>query len=245
MKTKFYLLFLGMIVVAACTTNKSSDEKQQRPLKYMVVENSKWVEDTLYYKIDYQYPFFKSDDSAVSQHLIRLNDRIRYFFDTAEKTFWGVDAEGAVKIIKESEASGKYESMNRYEILDTTNQLISLKFETYSYALGAHGFTAINTWNLNLGTGKLLKLTDVVDLSDKDKLTLFNQLLVAGFVNPEDCFTEEPRVDSDYNKFAISSDFLVIYFEAYELGAYSCGSAEILVSIDELKNNGLWMLSDE
>jgi hypothetical protein len=169
-----------------------------------------------------------------------LNDSIKTFLDGAELSFWGVDVNGAIEIMQETEAAGQYELMNRYEILDTTNILISAKFETYSYALGAHGFTAINTYNLDLETGKLLKLTDLVDLSNEDKMTQFNQLLVSSFVNTDDCFNEEPKIDSSYEKFAISPDFLVVYFEAYELGPYACGSAEILVSIEELKEVGIW-----
>jgi len=155
-----------------------------------------------------------------------------------------VDADRAIKIIQETEASGKYELFNRYNILDTTNNLICLKFETYSFALGAHGFTAINTWNFDLGTGQFLKLADVVDISDETKLMQFNQMLVTSFVNPEDCFNEEPKIDNANNKFAITPDFLVVYFEAYELGPYYCGSAEILVSINDLKKAGLWKLAD-
>jgi hypothetical protein len=169
-----------------------------------------------------------------------LNDSIQTFLDAAELTYWGVDASGASEVINETGAYGQYELVNHYEILDTTSRLISIKFETYSYALGAHGFTAYTTYNFDLEAGKLLKITDVLDLSDENKLARFNTLLQASFVNPDDCFSEEPKNEEAYDKFALSPDFLVVYFEAYELGPYSCGAAEILVSIDELKAIGIW-----
>lgn len=243
MKTKLFLFFVGLAILASCKTSTESD--QEGSLAYRLVENSKLIEDTLYYRIDFQYPYFSSDDEKISHKITSFNDSVQTFLDNAEQTYWATDTDGAVKIIQETGASGQYELINRYEVLDTANQLISLKFETYSYALGAHGFTAINTWNLNIESGKYLKLTDVVNLSDENKLTQFNQLLVASFVNTEGCFSEEPKINSTYDKFAITSDFLVIYFEAYDLGPYSCGSAEIMVSIDELKESGLWRLTDD
>jgi len=85
----------------------------------------------------------------------------------------------------------------------------------------------------------------MLDLSDNEKLHRFNQLLVEAFVNPDECFSEKPKIESNYEKFALSPDYLVIYFEAYELGAYYCGAAEILVSIDELKEAGLWKMGDD
>ncbi len=242
MRTKFFQFFLDLTFLVSCST--STSPKQEQLLNYQVVENARLIEDTLAYKIDYQFPWFESEKEELSSQLSKLNDKIKYFLDVAQHTFWGVDAEGAIKIVQESESSGKYELMNRYEILDTTNCLISLKFETYSFALGAHGFTALNTYNLDLETGRLLKLVDIVDISDANNLMQFNQLLVASFVNTEDCFTEDPKIDIKYDLFAISPDFLVIYFEAYELGPYYCGAAEILVSIDELKEVGLWKMVD-
>jgi len=238
MKTKLYLFILGLAIFSSCTNN--IDSKQKKALNYQLIENTKLIQDTSYYKIDYQYPYFNSEDEKVSHSLALLNDSIQTFLDDAELTYWGLDADGAVELIKETGTCGLYELVNRYEILDTTNNLISLKFETYSYALGAHGFTALNTYNLDLETGVLLILSDVVDLSDDSKLTDFNQLLVASFVNTEDCFNAQPKVDNTYDKFAISPEFLVVYFEAYELGPYFCGSSEILVSIDELKEIGIW-----
>ncbi len=241
MKTKIFLLLLAITSTISCTTN-TEETKQKEPLDYQVVGYSKTVQDTLYYTIDYQYPFFKSENEKLSGKLNKLNNRIKNFLDHAEITFWGVDAKGTIKIIRESEASGKYELINRYEILDTTNQLISLKFETYSFTLGAHGFTTINTYNFNPETGKTLSFTDIVELSSDTNLEKFNGLLLANFTNPYDCFNEVPKVDSKYEKFTINPDHLIIYFEAYELGPYACGMAEIMISIDELKNAGLWKL---
>jgi len=241
MKTKQFLLLFVLISIISCTTN-TEDKEQKEPLNYQVMEYSKKIQDTLYYTIDYQYPFFKSENEELSGQLNKLNERVKYFLDLAEHTFWGVDAKGAIKIIQESEASGKYELMNRYDILDSSNRLISLKFETYSYALGAHGFTAINTYNLDLTTGKLLALSDVADLSDEGKLKKFNALLVTNFKDASDCFSEEPNVDSKYDKFAISPGYLHVYFEAYELGPYACGAAEIIIPIKNLKEAGIWKI---
>jgi len=241
MKTRTFILLLVLVAVISCTTS-TEDTDQTESKNYQIVEQSKLIEDTLYYTVDYQYPFFKSENEEISVKINKLNKRIKIFLDHAEQTYWGTDTDGAVEIVKESESSGKYELMNRYEILDTTDLLISLKFETYSYALGAHGFTAIITYNFDINAGKILTLTDIVDLSEKSNLKQFNKILADSFENPYDCFTEKPKVEDNYEKFALSPEHLIIYFEAYELGAYACGSAEIKIPIEKLIDNGLWKL---
>ncbi len=243
MRTKpFLLLFLLINIISCTTTTNTEDTKQKEPLDYQVVEYSKIDQETLYYTIDYQYPFFKSENEQLSKRLNKLNGQIKSFLDAAEQTYWGEGTQDVIKIVKESEASGRYELMNRFEVLDTANQLISLKFETYCFTLGAHGSTAINTYNFNPETGKTLSFTDVVELLSDANLEKFNGLLLANFKDPYNCFTEVPKVDSKYKKFAIGPNYLIIYFKAYELGPYACGMPEIMISIGELRKAGLWKL---
>ncbi len=239
MKKQFFMMLLVVAMAAACTT-ETKDHKAIPA--YRVVNHSKIVEDTSYYKIDIQYPYFVSQDTDILKKLEVLNQNITSFLDTAQQWYWGSTIDEVIQIKQETNAAGIYELMNRYDILDTTSSLISLKFETYSFALGAHGFTGINTFNFDLKRGKMLQLTDVLDLQPDENLKALNNLLSRYFINPGNCFDEKPSVKRTHKKFAVSPDDLIIYFEAYELGPYACGSAEISIPVKALKKAGLWQL---
>jgi hypothetical protein len=230
--------YLGLILsITVIFTSCGSDDKHS--LKYRILESSSVIEDTAYYSIKLEYPVFIVEDEDL-QSLDTLNNTIEQFLDTAAAYYWGTDPDSVKFIIDETETAGKYVLDNKSEILDTTNQLISLKMETYSYALGAHGFIAIHTWNFDIETGKFLRLDDLLDLSDSTKVTALNNLLLQNFENPEDCFNENPVADGSFELFGLEPEYMVFYYEAYELGAYYCGMATVRIPYEALKEAGLW-----
>jgi len=230
--------FLISLFVAGCNVWK--DKKATLP--YHVLESKKTVEDTTFYKILKNYPEFIADDEKLKPSLDNLNQAIVNFVDTLEFYYWGTDIDGAKQIKNETGAAGFFELLNKFTILDTTNRFISIQFETYSYALGAHGFTGINTLNFDIKNKKFLQLTEVIDFSKPENLTYLNNLLQKYFENPDSCFNTQPSVMPDFKRFGISREFLYCYFEAYELGAYYCGAATVKIPVHELKNAGLWLL---
>lgn len=235
-KNKWILLIILASIAGACRNLPEADKE----LGYRIVEMDRVIEDTAYYSIRMQYPDFSSDDKVKNEGLEVLNNKITSFLDTASHYYWGINTTAIVHFLKQSGSLGKYELINTYTILDSTQALISLKMETYSYALGAHGFNALHTYNWDLANNKMLKLEDVLDLSSPEKNNVLNKLLQENFVNPEGCFNDLPTADKDFDLFGLESGFLVFFYEAYELGAYSCGEASVRISLDELRDAGLW-----
>ncbi len=236
MKTKTFLLMLVMAFLFACNQTPPENSKPE----YTIIEQSKIIGDTTCYSIDIQYPIFTVSNNKTNVGLESLNKSMVSFLDTAAFYYWGTDIKGARKTIEETGARGKYELMNRYEILSKDVALISVKFETYSYALGAHGFTALTAYNFDVKGGKFLKLTDLVNLDTPGNLQTLNKLLIKHFENPVNCFDKEPAVTADWKKFGKEPLNLVFYFEAYELVPYSCGAATIKIPIATLKEAGIW-----
>lgn len=195
--------------------------------------------DSVYYKIDLKRPVFILNDS-LDHSLNELNHAMESFLDTAAVYFWGTDTTGAVEIVKETGTSGFYLLLNNYRIMDTTNITISVVFETYSYALGAHGFTAITTFNFDLRNKKLLEIGDIIDFSKHENQVVLNQLLAKFLVDEQNCFDTEPEADKNFSRFALDPDNVVFFYEAYELGAYACGSAEIKIPKAELTAAGIF-----
>jgi len=231
--------FLIFIILFFSACNLGHDQKST--LRYRVLENKKTIEDTTFYKILKNYPEFITDDEELKSSLNILNQAVVNFVDTIELFYWGTNVEGAKQVKNETGAAGVFELLNKYTIHDTTNQFISIQFETYSYALGAHGFTGLNTFNFDLNDGKFLQLKDVIDFSKPENLITLNVFLQKNFINPDSCFNNQPSVTPDFKRFGMSREFLYFYFEAYELGAYYCGSATVKVPVEQIKSAGLWI----
>ena len=233
---KYYLLSAALLMIlSACR----QDKPEKNPRTYRVEHKQVLYENPSYFTIELNYPLFVTEGEE-ELNLEPLNTAITSFLDTAAVYYWGTDTTGAKQVIDEAEAAGTYQLLNTYEIPDTTNHLISVKLETYSFALGAHGFTAIHTYNYSTCEQKMLDIQDVLDLSSTEKILHLNQLLLKHFENPEDCFNQDPTADSDFTRFALTEDEVIFYYEAYELGAYYCGMAEIRIPVAELEEAGLW-----
>ncbi len=236
MKTINFYLFLVMIFLAmSCIRNNDSDNANN----YRVVQSNSVIEDSAYYTINLEYPYFVADGDN-NPGLDKLNEKLQFFMDTAARYYWGVDPDSAVVLIDETGSAGKYELDNKYQMLDTTPDVISILMETYSYALGAHGFTALHTYNFDVKEGKFIALGNVLDFSKPGNTDKLNQLLAKNFNNPEDCFNDSPTADAGFELFGIEKGNLIFYYEAYALGPYFCGSAKVVVSIEDLKKAGLW-----
>jgi hypothetical protein len=235
----------GCIIALAlfsCNTFKSNDN--QKP-EYKIIDQYRTTEDPDFYKIELSFPFFTSDNEIQREKLEILNEEITAFLDTAAQYYWGIAPKEVRTIKDETETEGIFELNNTYEILDTLPGFISLKMETYSYALGAHGFTALHTYNYDIDEEKLLKITDLIDLSAPDNERLLNQLLQKNFDNPGDCFDGQPTAGKNFRLFALIGEEVHFYYEAYELGAYYCGIGRVVITVDELKTAGLWKWKNE
>jgi len=234
---RFLISIAFITAMVSCAGKKDSNDKS---LGYKIIEQVNLSEDPGYYMVDKSYPFFAADDASLNKKLDILNMKIEGYLDTATQYYWGVSFDEVRKIKDETQGSGIYELKNSYRILDTTPDFVSLKMETYSYALGAHGFTAIHTFNFSIDDMRFLQLSDILDLSAPESENLLNQLLLKNFENPDDCFDAEPTANEDFRLFAMDKEHLIFFYEAYELGAYYCGMGKVAVAVSDLKNAGLW-----
>jgi hypothetical protein len=240
MKIQTILLFAFAIALGACN-QRQADEK---PILYSTIEQSIITGDTAYYSIKLEFPVFKGDQPADDTLLEPLNRSIENFLDTAARFYWQMEVKDVPAYIESVETSGKFELQNNYEILLSTPDTISLKLETYSYALGAHGFTAFHTYNYDIRHQHFIALDEVLDLSSDENIKKVDELLARYFENPEDCFTQVPAVEMDEQLWGFRPEYLVFFYEAYDLGAYVCGSAEVKIPLAELRKQNLLRMND-
>jgi hypothetical protein len=241
MKTK--ALFLILLVVALWACNRK--QTNEKPIEYSTIEQSTMTGDTAYYSIKMVYPVFKADLPADDSLLEPLNNRIESYLDTAARYYWGMNVKDVPEYINSVQAHGRFELQSNYEILLSTSDTISLKLETYSYALGAHGFTAFRTYNYNIRHKRFIALDEVLDTSSDENVKMINELLARYFENPEDCFTEVPTIDVANQLWGFRPEHLVFFYEAYDLGAYVCGSAEVKIPLQELRSRNLLRMNED
>lgn len=240
MNRKTIIMIATFLLVAAITIiYRSCYYSAKSDLGYRIVESSTTIEDTAYYSIKLNYPVFISGDENDTVFL-ELNHRIENFLDTAAQYYWATSLDSAKQIKDETGAAGQFILENEYEVLDTTHRLISLKTETYSYALGAHGFTAIHTYNFDVEENRFLAISDILNLDSPENVDVLNDLLSRYFINRDDCFNQNPTAGTDFELFGLEPGNMVFYYEAYELGAYYCGSAAVRIPYMVLKEAGLW-----
>lgn len=239
MKAINYFIFSALVLLAwSCDSESNTNENKS----YTLIDSHRMIEDSAYYEIDLEFPVFVGKDDKNS--LDELNSAIGELLDTAAIYYWGIPPDSVKAEIESTEASGTYVLNNKYTVLDTSAHRISIMMETYSYALGAHGFTALHTYTFDVEHSKMLTIGDILDLSDEENIASLNALLVENFENPEDCFTLPPSADANFQLFGLTPENLVFYYEAYELGAYSCGMAKVSVPISSLIEAGLWKEKD-
>jgi hypothetical protein len=120
-----------------------------------------------------------------------------------------------------------------------TERVLCMAVEQESYLGGAHGNALTEYLNYNLEDGSQLQLTDILK---EDYQKTLHKLLAKAFERelqkkfPNDSarqanlFEESPTPSEN---FALTDEGLLFHYNPYELGPYSAGSMELLISYQE------------
>jgi len=134
-----------------------------------------------------------------------------------------------------------YEYDYHAEVVLNTDRLISYKQEFYEYTGGAHGTIGRNYKNFDVRTGKEIHLTT---LFTKDEIKALNNMGEHAFRKLKSIPQSQSYLDAGYNfengfvlpiNFLISKHDLQFYFAPYDIGPYSMGDANIVISYDEIR----------
>jgi len=223
MKTIYYFLFLSIFALLSCSNNNTKGEIAADEIHEKTIENK-------YVKITYNSVVFKKDDVPISI----INDTVDNFIKLEIKEFRESIDKDIKELIDSGETSGKYELNIITEHYITTYGFISVIIEMNHYTLGAHGNSTFKSINYDVINKKFINLTELGHFEKKEELERFNSLLEKYFIDKDSCFSDKPKIDKDFNTFTIQEDSISVYFAPYELGAYACGTAEILIPISEL-----------
>ncbi|MBK7377513.1 MAG: DUF3298 and DUF4163 domain-containing protein [Ignavibacteriales bacterium] len=121
-----------------------------------------------------------------------------------------------------------------------SSDLISIVQYFYTFNGGAHGYYGHDGYNLDLNSGKLLVLTDIIDSKMLDELTSISEKKMIEEFEVErftdiGVFEEKLKISAEQD-FYLTNNALVIEFDPYEIGPYVMGDVEILLPWNEIEN---------
>ncbi len=225
------ILFLLIIVfIASCSSKKSE------PAFALAEEQSD--EQTDFYTLKVAKPVLVADGEN-NQSAKIFNHAVDTFYATHLFDFSGAQLDSLKAMVQLSESGAKAEKLMEYLITYRNKNIVSIRFTDYEFMLGAHGFTQLASFNYDFSGSRFLKISDVLDFSDTAKADTINQIINLHFENPDSCFDQKPEIDPHFTTFNFTDKGILFSWEAYELGAYVCGSPEIMVPYASFREAGL------
>jgi hypothetical protein len=196
----------------------------------VVISTKAEASETATLKLTIQYPELKGLDNAEVQE--KLNSMFAKLAAEAKNRAYEIE-----KYIGEDELARnvKAEGYFNYQVKYNRNGLLSIVIYNYEYTGGAHGMTVQSSYTFDLNTGKEYELkdlfpenTDYVSIISKDIKNQMKDMGITVFLAP----FESIRPDHD---FYIMDDYVVLYFQQYEILPYSYGIPEFAVDRSIIK----------
>lgn len=183
----------------------------------------------IYPKFIYHNDYDKHKIQKINE--IIYNDMIS-FKQNIEK-----EAEEYEKNYNKENIKYQYEGYMNFKVNYDKNDIISITTEKYEFTGGAHGMTYLVGYNYNLKTGEEIKLQDLFK-KGVDYKTIINSSIKKAINQNEELFfkgNEGFKGISDNQKFYISNDGIIIYFDIYEIAPYYVSIPKFKLSFREFK----------
>ncbi|ADO77562.1 DUF3298 and DUF4163 domain-containing protein [Halanaerobium praevalens] len=115
--------------------------------------------------------------------------------------------------------------------LKNKEQILSIKFNYYQYTGGAHGNPYSLTYNIDLLTGKDVKLVDFLKRNNLNLIEVENVIKTKINNNPDNYFQAEYGFQNlaEDQHYYLTENELVIYFQPYAIAPYSTGMPEFKI----------------
>ncbi len=129
-----------------------------------------------------------------------------------------------------------FSAYTEFEITFNQGGILSIPVTYYQFTGGAHGMTVLRSYNLDLESGNLFQLIDI--LNDEQREIVNNQVKNQLQEDDERFFpdaAEEFEGIADNQNFYLKNGNLVVYFDLYELGPYAMGIPEFPISFASLE----------
>jgi|GEM_PF-575883 len=182
-----------------------------------------------------QYPVISGLENKLAE--TRINASIKALADQAVKTGDQNAADLAPLLIQYPDIPWKCQTYFDYRISFDRNGLLSIKFQDYEFAGGAHGSTIQTGLTFDLATGENLALADlfnesadyIAPISGSVKAQLEQRDLLSALFAP----FRDIRPDQS---FYLADDGVVVFYQQYEIMPYAAGIQEFTVPYGQLNS---------
>ncbi|MBH1941708.1 DUF3298 and DUF4163 domain-containing protein [Mobilitalea sibirica] len=207
-------------------------------IKEKVIQQNMYYKDHIIMKYTIKYPQFISEDYQVLLNKLNSYYRTRalmYERSNVTNLYQMAMVEYEYSIAN-SYPIREFEAYVDYTVTYNQNCAISLYFDQYEYAGGAHGLTLrySDTWSLT--NSKRMELNDIFPYTTKCKEHIINNIIEQIESGRE--MDNNPYFDDYYtlvsknfksNNYYLTKDGVIFYFQQYDIAPYASGIPTFLI----------------
>lgn len=238
------------IVTMLCTTIFTSYQQNLCINSGLYVEKGISIEEKVinndfgYFKENIKIPYIKSinknNEAEKINKYIENNilPSIKEAEEVADEYFKG----------KNEKPYYPYEVRYDYKVTKNTEKVVSLSSDYYEYLGGAHGRTVRLSYTIDYNNVKILSLKDLFNLSYDYKKVINNEIerqIKVKSAQDEYFFFDNGanfKGVTENQDYYLEDNYLIIYFQEYELAPYAAGIVEFKIPISIFKGNfKYWM----
>ncbi len=167
-----------------------------------------------------------------------LQERINQDFEKKALDFQNESLEPLAEYREEMEENGldpnPFVVHTTFTVPFNQRGLLSINTTYYSYQGGAHGYTSMETLNLDINTGKILRLEDFFEPGEDYQRIILEEIHRQIEASPENFFEDARETLSTIPQdqpFYIGDGYIVVYFDLYYLAPYAYGMPEFKIPV--------------
>jgi len=211
MKFNKSIIFLTIFISIVSLFSFVSCGSTQKTVNAVSYSSIKFSEFNDFISSNIVYPQFKKKSYS------KLDKKIQDFTDSDYKAF---------KSVAKKEYNGFKFSYYLTSEVFSTNTTISVLCNILTYTGGAHGNTAIKTFNFDVEKNEFMTITKATGKSLKEIAQIVKKDLLKRECDVSSIFESEKC----FENFTVSDKNVTIYFEPYEVASYAMGVVEVNVS---------------
>lgn len=211
---------------------------------YQVIVREKVIQQDMYYKDQIILKYTIKYPQFYSMHFQGFLDKLNSFYRTRAVMY---ERSNIMNLYQMAMVEYEYSIANNFpvrqfeayvdfEVTYNANCALSLYFDQYEYAGGAHGLTVRSSDSWNLMRSKKIEMTDLYPQRNNLRDMLIGIIVgqVAAGYNPEESIYFEDydklvRETLKINNFYLIPEGVVIYFQEYDIAPYSTGMPTFVI----------------
>lgn len=235
MKKIIFLLIAGILVWGGSSlcliSNALAGENQNIKVEFQQIGQSSSILEE-----DFQVPVIKGWQNKKAE--AEINNKFFKVVSNFKKEMELVAQEAKKGHESLGYPTGKYQAITEGKVLYNKNDLLAISLNYYQYTGGAHGISYQEVFNIDLRSGNILSLQDIFKPGSNYKRIIDREIKHQISRNPENFFPEGEggfQTISNKQSFLLKDNYLIFYFQPYEIACYAAGIVEFKIPFSKLK----------